>query len=176
MKVSTLSVDPISNLPVVLLTGGAAALVGADCSEDDDGDDGEVLPVAIGLGEVSAIAAELGCIELERPTTHRLMAALLERTGAQVEEICIHALSGATLYAHIHLRLVDGSSVVQDSRPSDALVLALLSGADIQVSRRVLEQLGAAGVGGHGCALPPALVDPDELGEGDGEPFGKWKM
>lgn len=164
MKVSALSVDPISSLPVILLT--------------DDGC--RMLPITVGLGEVSAVAAELGCIELERPNTHRLMAALLRRTGAIVDLVEIHDVSGDVLYARIHLVLATGEAVVEDSRPSDALVLALLTGAEIRVASRVLALIGhddgAHDDGGVGWQLSPPSVSDVELSEVSDEAFGKWKM
>ena len=72
MQVSALAVDPVTNVPVVIL----ADPVG-----------GTTLPVGIGLGEAPAIAAELDGIELERPMTHQLTAALLDAAGARIVRV-----------------------------------------------------------------------------------------
>ncbi len=163
MKVSALSVDPLSSAPVILLTD----------------DSSRMLPIKVGLGEVSAVAAELGCIEFERPNTHRLMAALLQRAGATVDRVEIYDVSGDLLYARIHLVLATGEAVVEESRPSDALILALLAGAEIRVASRVLDRAGHTvddehddmdWSSGHSGAADV------ELPEFSDDTFGKWKM
>lgn len=163
MKVSALSVDPLSGVPVILLTDESSRM----------------LPIKVGLGEVSAVAAELGCIEFERPNTHRLMAALLQRAGATVDRVEIYDVAGDVLYARIHLVLATGEAVIEESRPSDALILALLAGAEIRVASRVLDRAGHTlddeqeamdwSFGHHGTAdsEPPEFSD---------DTFGKWKM
>ncbi|GAB4515053.1 MAG: hypothetical protein Tsb0020_33640 [Haliangiales bacterium] len=133
MQVSALSVDPISNLPVVLLDELAPSGLGY------------MLSVSVGLGEASAIAAELDCIELERPTTHRLMAAICARGGIALDRVEIHDLRGGMLCARMCLCLNDGEVIAQECRPSDALVFALLQGAAIWVSKQVLERAGCSG-------------------------------
>ncbi|ACY18343.1 bifunctional nuclease family protein [Haliangium ochraceum] len=163
MKVSTLSVDPISGLPVILLTD--------DCHR--------MLPISVGLGEVSAVAAELGCIEFERPTTHHLMAELLEKTGATVTRVDIHCAAGDRLDARIHLRLPSGETAVQDSRPSDALILALRGDIAITVEPEVLESRGHSVEEYEGFAPPSpsqSLTEIDLPELVSASLTSKWKM
>lgn len=177
MKVSALTVDPFTSLPVVIL-------------EDDVG--GSRLGICVGLGEASAIAAELDRIELERPMTHHLMRELLAKTGAKVRCVEVSDLQDSTFYATVHLCLADGSEVAQDARPSDALALALSVGAEVRVAPHVLEK-AASQQPPELEAPPPAIesvtplcggaepqVAGDEAAEylvhlGD-DAFGKWKM
>ena len=162
MKVSALSVDPLSNVPVVLLTDDSARM----------------LPIKVGSGEVSAVAAELGCIEFERPNTHRLMAALLQRAGVTVDRVEIYDASGEVLYARIHLVLATGEAVVEESRPSDALILAMLNGAEIRVASRVLDHAGHAldDDEAMGWSVGHPGMGDSELAEFSDDAFGKWKM
>jgi bifunctional DNase/RNase len=130
MKVSALTVDPLTGVPLAILT---------------DDMSGTSVPVGIGLGEASAIAAELDSIDLERPMTHQLMSELLRATGARVVRVELREMSGgrssAVFGATVALELADGSPVEREARPSDALALALRSGAPIWVERSMVERL-----------------------------------
>jgi uncharacterized protein len=170
MKVVALSVDPLSNLPLVLLA--------------DEGGKSH-LPVAVGVGEASAIAAELDGIELERPMTHQLACDLLARAGAEVAHVELdHDLTFA-LVARVILRFADGALATEPARPSDALAFALRSGADIRVAPAVLDHAARAdAASGLGLSLEadelPLLAGGDGAGELlaalDAGAFGKWKM
>src|SRR5262245_29571022 len=104
VTVATLSQDPITGLPVVVLAGdGGRTLV----------------PIAVGLAEATALAAELDGIELERPMAHHLLAALLAQLGARVCAVEVCDFVDGTFYAAIHLVRADGTALVQDARPSD---------------------------------------------------------
>jgi uncharacterized protein len=175
MKVSALTVDPFTSLPVVILEDGGRAR----------------LAICVGLGEASAIAAELDGIELERPMTHHLMCDLLEKTGASVVLVEVSDLVESTYYATIHLRLADGRVALQDARPSDALALALRTGAEIRVAAHVVEKAARLDVPDPGDPDGGEIEEIDffctreALGADDGtdyldrlgdEVFGKWKM
>ncbi len=130
MKVSALTVDPLTGVPLAILTDDLS---------------GTSVPVGIGLGEASAIAAELDSIDLERPMTHQLMSELLRATGARVVRVELREMSGgrssAVFGATVALELADGSAVEREARPSDALALALRSGAPIWVETSMVERL-----------------------------------
>lgn len=139
MEVSTLTVDPITGLPVVLLTplGWRDGTVGTRpmCSYQ------AAMPISVGLSEASAIATELDGIELELPTTHQLMSLMLERAGVQIERVEVYDLVDGAACTRIHLFLPSGERVVNEARPSDALALALHEGTEIRVAVRVIEKI-----------------------------------
>jgi uncharacterized protein len=107
------------------------------------------LPIWIGPWEASAIAMRLQGLTPERPLTHDLFAAALEGLGARVDRVIISALAEETFHARLLLEH-DGQVVEVDSRPSDALALAVRAGGRIFASEAVLEQaaLGADGAVG----------------------------
>lgn len=94
------------------------------------------LPIWIGQAEATALAVALEEVELPRPWTHQLTAALLKAAGGRLREVRIVALTEAVFYAQIILS--DGTEV--DARPSDALTLAVNVGAPIYVAQSVLDQ------------------------------------
>ncbi|MCU0483985.1 MAG: bifunctional nuclease family protein [Chloroflexi bacterium] len=106
------------------------------------------LPIWIGPWEASAIAMRLQGVSPERPLTHDLLVALLDELGATVREVVIADLAEETFRARIRLDL-DGRRVEVDSRPSDALALAVRTGARVFAADAVLEQAGVSGEGGH---------------------------
>lgn len=171
MQVSALAVDPVTNVPVVIL----ADPVG-----------GTTLPVGIGLGEAPAIAAELDGIELERPMTHQLTAALLDAAGARIVRVELRDSVRAKMSASIVLERAGGQVAERAARPSDAIALALHVGAPIAVAVSVLDRAAretpswGSGIDGEDEILfgdafddstDPALLE--RLGD---EAFGKWKM
>jgi uncharacterized protein len=161
MTVSAVCVDPFTALPVVLLRDPCGRAT---------------VNVTVGLGEASAIATEVEGIQLERPTTHHLMSSVLTRAGVKVERIEIHDLVDCRFYARIYLRLPTGEQLVEESRPSDALALALRTGAEIRVAVRVLECAARLSRRGGGADVTDPLGDA-ELADHTGErSFYKWKM
>jgi uncharacterized protein len=130
MKVSALAVDPLTGVPIAILTDDLS---------------GTTVPVGIGLGEASAIAAELDDIDLERPMTHQLMSDLLRAAGARVVRVELRETVGtdssAMFTATVALELSGGGRAEREARPSDALALALRSGAPIWVAVSVVEKL-----------------------------------
>ena len=157
MTVKGLMLDPSSNLPIVILK-----------NEDDD----VFLPIWIGVFEANAIAMRMEGVETPRPMTHDLMRSLVEDLGATVESILISDLRENTFYAQIHLT-EQSRSLTVDSRPSDALALALRVDAPIFVLPAVLEKAEAVD-------LASRLGDEDRLKkwleEADPSELGKYKM
>jgi bifunctional DNase/RNase len=124
MTVKGLTLDPLTNMPIVILK---------------DKDDKRVLPIWIGLFEANAIALELEKISTPRPMTHDLIRDIILGLNATVTQIVVNDLKNNTFYAVIHLAL-NGNQIVIDSRPSDAIALALRVGAPIYVSMEVVNK------------------------------------
>jgi len=124
-EVATIGWDQITQSPIVLVR---------------DLSSGRVVPIWVGLAEAQSIAAALHEVEFPRPMTHDLMANLLIRLNAEMEELLIHALIDNTYFALIRLR-VPGSAepLLVDTRPSDGMALALRTGAAIRMSRQIVE-------------------------------------
>ena len=125
MKVRGLVMDPASNSPVVIL-------------ENADGN--AFLPIWIGVCEANSIALELEGVETPRPMTHDLIQSLLSTAGCVVEHIFIHTLDDSVFIASIQLRDATAATHQVDSRPSDAIALALRVKADVLVDPSVLER------------------------------------
>ena len=124
MKIKGLMVDPVTNMPIVIL-------------KDDS--DSRVLPIWVGIFEANAIALKVEDIETPRPMTHDLLQSLLRTFDATVDKIVVSDLRENTYFALIHLRIGEAIHTV-DARPSDALALALRAGAPIFVEETVLDQ------------------------------------
>jgi bifunctional DNase/RNase len=169
MKVSSLTVDPFTNMPVVVLS---------------DGDGRRTVPIWIGLVEASAIATELEQIHLARPMTHDLMKTLLESLRCKVDRVEVHDLENDTFYATIHVQRADGSGFAVDARPSDAIALALRAGAAILVAEKVIAKAKSVDLRASTGSSPPAEcidlsggeVPPELLANLGSGAFGKWKM
>ena len=124
MKVRGLVFDPHTNMYIVIL---------------NDEMDKEILPIWIGKFEANAICFILEGITPPRPMTHDLTKNVLDTLGVKIISIVINSLKENTYYAKIHLQS-GGSEVVVDSRPSDAIALALRASAPIFVAEDVLEK------------------------------------
>jgi uncharacterized protein len=107
------------------------------------------LPIWIGPWEASAIAMKLQGLAPERPLTHDLFATALEELGVRIDRVVISALAEETFHARLFLEFA-GREVEVDSRPSDALALAVRSGVRIYAAEEVLDQAGLGGDGGIG--------------------------
>lgn len=123
MEVKALIVDPIANMPVVILR---------------DAQDKSFLPIWVGVFEANAIALQLEGIQTPRPMTHDLLKETIASLGATVDRIIITKLVENTFYAEIHLD-VGGRALVVDSRPSDAIALAMRTSSPVFVEEAVLE-------------------------------------
>ncbi len=157
MTIKGLMLDPSSKLPIVILR---------------DDDSRFLLPIWIGVFEANAIALRVEQIDTPRPMTHDLLSTALSQLGAEVEKILICDLKENTFYSLIYLRH-NGEEVTIDSRPSDAIALALRSEAPIFVNRSVLELAQTLDVA-------EKLKDEDRLRKWledvDPEELGKYKM
>ena len=123
MTVGGLTLDPVTKTPIVILK---------------DSENKLNLPIWIGLLEATAMATELEGIKMARPMTHDLLRNVLDEMGCSVECIEITDLRENTYYALIHVN-VSGRKVAIDSRPSDAISLALRTKSPIYVAKKVLE-------------------------------------
>ena len=128
MEVKGLIVDPIANMPVVILR---------------DAEDKAFLPIWVGVYEANAIALQLEGITTPRPMTHDLLRNALALVQAEVLRITVTDLLENTFYAQILLSF-GGKEVVLDSRPSDAIALALRAEAPVFVDESVLEKSRAS--------------------------------
>jgi len=127
MKVQGIALDPVSNMPVVVLKG-----------LDND----EVLSIWIGTFEANSIAMKLENVEMPRPMTYELIKNIINNLDAKVEYIHINDLQSNTYYAEIVL-INNGKKVSIDARPSDAINVALRCDAPIYVSPHVIENAKA---------------------------------
>lgn len=123
MSVGGLTLDPVTKTPIVILK---------------DPDNKLNLPIWIGLLEATAMATELEGIKMARPMTHDLLRTVIGELGGRVDCVEITDLKDNTYYAVIHVE-INGDQRLIDSRPSDAISLALRTKSPIYVAKRVLE-------------------------------------
>jgi bifunctional DNase/RNase len=122
MKVNGLAIDSASKMPVVILT---------------DKEEKRFLPIWIGVYEADAILVAIESIEVPRPMTHDLIKTMLETLDITVERVAITDIKNNTFFAKITLKK-EGKDFEIDSRPSDAIALALRMGSTIFVSENVI--------------------------------------
>jgi bifunctional DNase/RNase len=99
------------------------------------------LPIWIGPAEADAIAVKLQEVSLPRPLTHDLLCSIIAAVGASINFVLLSDIKNDTFYAKIALK-TDGDQLEVDSRPSDALALALRAGTPIYADEAVLEKGG----------------------------------
>jgi uncharacterized protein len=123
MKIRGLMMDPVTNMPIVVLkdVGGQA-----------------ILPIWVGVYEANAIALEIEKVQTPRPMTHDLLKNVLLGLEVRVQKIIVSELKDDTFYALIYVER-DGEMMTIDSRPSDALALALRMDCPIFVNEQVLK-------------------------------------
>jgi bifunctional DNase/RNase len=157
MTIRGLLMDPVANTPIVIL-------------KDVAGD--TVLPIWVGVYEANAIALEMEQVTTPRPMTHDLIKNVLTGLETQVHKVVVTELREDTFYAVIWLER-EGEVVSIDSRPSDALALALRVDCPIFVDDLVLKSSKLA-------TNMPDKITSDELRkwlEGlNDEDMGKYKM
>ncbi len=100
-----------------------------------------ILPIWIGPFEAESITLQLQGVDVPRPLTHDLLKSVIESLGGEVLHILISGLEKSTYFARIVLD-VDGDTVEIDSRPSDAIALAVRVNAPIYVTEEVMDQAG----------------------------------
>ncbi len=99
------------------------------------------LPIWIGPAEADAIAVRLQEVSVVRPLTHDLLTNMIEQLGGVVKRVVVSELQNDTFFARIHLEQ-DGRTVEVDSRPSDAIALAVRTGVPIFAEEAVLDRAG----------------------------------
>ena len=125
MEIRGLMMDPTSNVPIVILRNEESA---------------RFLPIWIGVAEANAIALKLEGVDLPRPMTHDLAIGLIQGLGGTILRVVITDLVDGTFFARIVLQSDGGEEREVDSRPSDAMALALRAGVEILVAEIVLEK------------------------------------
>jgi bifunctional DNase/RNase len=123
MQIRGLMIDPVTNMPIVVLK---------DIASDT------VLPIWVGIFEANAISEELEKIARPRPMTHDLLRSMARGLNATVRKVVVSELRDDTFYAVIWMEH-DGETVAMDARPSDAIALALRWDCPIYASRAVLD-------------------------------------
>jgi hypothetical protein len=123
MQIRGLMMDPVTNMPIIVLKDVASDLV---------------LPIWVGIFEANAIALELEKTAPPRPMTHDLLQSMARGLNATVRKVVVSELRDDTFYAVIWMDHA-GETVAIDSRPSDAIALALRWDCPIYVNRTVLE-------------------------------------
>jgi bifunctional DNase/RNase len=123
MTIKGLMVDPITNMPIIIL-------------RDRDGQ--RVLPIWVGVFEANAIALQMENVTTPRPMTHDLLKNVISDLKADIQKIVVSDLRDNTFYALIYL-VVNGEPVAIDARPSDAIALALRAQAPIYVEDSVID-------------------------------------
>lgn len=157
MTIKGLMVDPITNMPIIIL-------------RDKDGQ--RVLPIWVGVFEANAIALQIENVATPRPMTHDLLRNVIHDLKAEIRKVVVSDLRENTFYALIHLE-VNGEPVAVDARPSDAIALALRARAPIYVEDRVIDHAKT-------IDFAPDKGDADRLQKWleslDPEEMGKYKM
>ncbi|MFV9691241.1 MAG: bifunctional nuclease family protein [Desulfobacteria bacterium] len=161
MKVTDLTIDPVSNAPIMILKSLDEKLT---------------LPIWIGLLEATAIATELESVKFSRPMTHDLFKTVMENLNITLSRIEVSDLKNDTFYATVHFHGNDKDLTI-DARPSDAVALALRMGAAIYVHDQVIRKSNSL------SEAPKELVKTEEgkkwtkvLEDADSNRFGRYKM
>ena len=157
MVIKGLMVDPVTNMPIVIL-------------RDKEGE--RVLPIWVGIFEANAIALQIENVATPRPMTHDLLRNVIRDMNGTVEKIVVSDLKDTTFYALIYLQ-IGGEVVAIDARPSDAIALALRTQAPIFVEDHVIDSAKMVD-------FKPESADSERLQRWleslDPEEFGKYKM
>ena len=157
MKIRGLMMDPVTNMPIVVL-------------KDVNGS--AILPIWVGIYEANAIALEIEKVTTPRPMTHDLIKVLLMGLDTCIKKVVVSELKEDTFYALIWLER-DGKLMSVDSRPSDALALALRHDCPIYVEEKVLQS-------SRNSATVSEKVNNEELRKWlenlNDEDLGRYKM
>ena len=147
MKVEGLTLDPLTNMPIIIL-------------KDSTGS--KALPIWVGYFEANAIALEIEQVSTPRPMTHDLLKNLIQNMKAKVNHILVNELKDNTFYAVISLVYGDITLTI-DSRPSDAIALALRTKSPIFVEEKVIDD-----------AKSLDLPDPEKTKTADDKQWKNW--
>lgn len=154
MRVGGVVIDPNTQVPVVILRAFSEPRL--------------YIPIFVGGLEATSIATVLAGVTMPRPMTHDLMVSLLDAVACRVTQVAITKLDGGTFFAEIRLADDADGELVIDARPSDAIALALRTGAPVFVARIVVEAAGAlAPAEDAEPGDPDAAPETDEPGEDD---------
>ena len=158
-KIKGLMMDPLTNSPIVVLQ---------EASSDN------LLPIWVGIFEANAIALQIEKVDTPRPMTHDLIKGLLNHLDAQVTKIVVTELKENTFYAMIFLN-VGGKVITVDSRPSDAIALALRTDSPIFVTDEVISKSSSST-----AAISAERSSPEDIKKWlenlNPEDLGKYKM
>lgn len=157
MKIRGLTMDPVTQMPIVVL-------------KDVNGN--TVLPIWVGIFEANAIALEIEKVSTPRPMTHDLLKTVLMGLEADVKKVVVNELKDDTFYAVIWLEK-DGELISVDSRPSDALALALRLDCPIFVDDLVLKTSKMTSVVNEKVQSDELRKWLENLGDED---LGRYKM
>jgi uncharacterized protein len=154
MSIKGLMVDPITNMPIVIL-------------KDKMGE--RVLSIWVGIFEANAIALQIENVATPRPMTHDLLRNIITDLEGSVDRIVVSDLKDNTFFAIIHLT-VRGERIAIDARPSDAIALALRTRSPILVEETVIDNaktVDFTAEPGDNARLQKWLesLDPEELGK-----------
>ena len=154
MSIKGLMVDPITNMPIVIL-------------KDKLGE--RVLSIWVGIFEANAIALQIENVATPRPMTHDLLRNIITDLDGSVDHIVVSDLKDNTFFAIIHLT-VRGERIAVDARPSDAIALALRTRSPILVDETVIDNaktVDFTAEPGDNARLQKWLesLDPEELGK-----------
>ena len=150
VKIRGLMMDPNSGTPIVILK---------DVNSDI------MLPIWVGAYEANAIALEIEKIAPQRPMTHDLLRNLIVEMGAQVERVVVTELRDNTFFAIIEMRNSEGEKLLLDSRPSDAIALALRADCPIYVNDEVIRASQSVSGEEEGLGSGEEEEWPDVIGE-----------
>jgi bifunctional DNase/RNase len=157
MKIKGLVVDPISKMPIVVL---------------EDSNNEHMLPIWIGVFEANAIALKIENISTPRPMTHDLLKNFMDKMNISIERIVVNDVRDNTFYALIHCQY-NNKTIMIDSRPSDAIALALRTDTPIFVEEDVIKKA-------QSLKFDENLEDSEKLRKWletlKPEDFGKYKM
>lgn len=157
MRIRGLMMDPVTNMPIVILK---------------DLEDRTVLPIWVGVYEANAIALEIEKVTTARPMTHDLVKNLLMGCEAGIQRVVVNELKDDTFFAVIWLEKA-GELVSVDSRPSDALALALRLDCPIYVEDHVISSSKVSSVVSEKANSDELRRWLENLGEED---LGEYKM
>jgi len=130
VKIRALMLDPNSGTPIIILK---------DLNSDT------MLPIWVGAYEANAIALEIEKVAPQRPMTHDLLRNFIVEMGAEIIRVVVTELQDNTFYAIIELKTEDGGLLILDSRPSDAIALALRADCPIFVNTDVIAASRSSG-------------------------------